>query len=75
MNQKKLPKPLATPAPGFFTNSRPNGHKAYIPTRKDATPNGIPTTVTHQSAATKTYPRNSQKPASTSHKTFRRVFM
>ena len=48
-----------------LTTERP---QAYIPTRKDATPNGMPTTVMHQSAPTRRIPhttKSQRAPATT----------
>ena len=52
MNQKTLPMPEPTPAPGFLTMVRPNGQSAKSPMRNDAMPNGIPMMVMHHRTPT-----------------------
>ncbi len=48
ITQTTFPRNEPTPAERFATISRPNGHRAYSPMRKDAIPHGIVRMRTHR---------------------------
>ena len=47
-SQSTFASPEGSPAPGFDTRVRPNGHSEYEASRSEATPKGMVTTRTKQ---------------------------